>query len=93
MKALNQWARYFGYNDFDTFIRAGGTLDEARCDIERRSRILEDALNAIANIQVGVKPPTDASVEAKPITSSDAADAEDEPTDSDNAHVQGAELG
>jgi hypothetical protein len=47
MKELDRWAREFGYNDFDTFMRTNANIEEARRDIRQRIRWLHNALDAI----------------------------------------------
>jgi hypothetical protein len=91
MKPLNQWARYFGYNDFDTFIRAGGSILDAARDIAQRIRTLQAALKAL---------PMDPRYldEREPLLREPAlfdpdTRTEDETVDPENAHVQGAECG
>jgi hypothetical protein len=107
MKALDSWARQFGYSDFDTYIRAGGgSLEDVRTDIHRRIRLLHDALKALSFDEPEPEDPmrlTPASAGAyTPVGSLDLttgkleeapAKTEDEPPDPENAQIQGAEHG
>jgi hypothetical protein len=46
-RALDRWARNQGYADFDTYIRIGGSIAEARADIGHRIAMLESARVAL----------------------------------------------
>ena len=78
MKDLDRWARDYGHNDFDTYIRAGGSVGEAMRDISRRIRRLVEALK---QLQPEIAP------EALRLAETD------EPPDPENAQIQGAEHG
>jgi hypothetical protein len=88
IKALDQWARDCGYNDFDTYVRAGGSIIDAVEDIRSRIRKLEYALIEIGPMDprpiLPFHPP-------KPPESPETV-TEDETPDPDNAQVQGAEF-
>jgi hypothetical protein len=75
MNPLDRWARDFGYNDFPTFIRTGGTIREAASDIRHRIQALQDALAEIRLLQ--------------PLTSMHAPDTYDEHAEPENAHAEG----
>jgi hypothetical protein len=92
-RALDRWARNQGYADFDTYIRIGGSIAEARADIGHRIAMLESARVALGRYQPGdrVKP---ADSTPNPTIGPDAlaaaeADAVGEPVDADNAQIQG----
>jgi hypothetical protein len=88
-KAIDRWAREYGHADYDTFIRAGGSVGEAMRDISRRIRSLQLALNSIT-----AEPPNPQLVNPdKPYVWPEhvAPKAPDEPPDPDNAHIQGAD--
>jgi hypothetical protein len=86
MKPLNQWARYYGYNDFDTYIRAGGSIVEAVDDIRKRIAVLQTALTELAR---GHDEPISHTIGLEDMKAIIADDTEDEPVDSQNAHPQG----
>jgi hypothetical protein len=46
-KHLDRWARDADYSDFDTYIRAGNSILDARQDIERRIHALKAALDEL----------------------------------------------
>jgi hypothetical protein len=100
MKALDSWARQFGYSDFDTYIRAGGgSLQDVRTDIQRRIRLLHDALKALTFDEPEPEDPMRFNTPAGSLDLSTGkleeapAKAEDEPPDPENAQIQGAEHG
>ena len=82
-KALDWWARDFGYNDFDTYIRSGGSVDDAAQNIRQRINTLLDALHAITG-KLGVED----TPKPEPIEPGHV----DEPVDPANAQLQGAEF-
>jgi hypothetical protein len=109
-KDLDRWAREFGYNDFDTFVRSGGgSILEARRDITQRIHALHDALTALENYvgrtaeqiaaeadqkaqnQYYADPLIEPEAGPPPPTASPLREAELEPPDTENAHIQGAE--
>ena len=106
-KDLDRWAREFGYNDFDTFVRSGGgSILEARRDITQRIHALHDALTALENYvgrtaeQIAAEADQKAQnqyyanplIEPDPLIEPEALrEAELEPPDTENAHIQGAE--
>jgi hypothetical protein len=90
MKALDSWARQFGYADFDTYVRTGGSIADAADDIRKRIQVLQAALDAL-HPQPAPEP-----VEARAAEQAKAAIVEppnDEPPDPENAQIQGAEYG
>jgi hypothetical protein len=105
MKALDSWARQFGYSDFDTYIRAGGSIAEAANDIRKRVRILNAALQALEKFPAATDDLSDLIYNPNPSQTpatvlqewqTDAmaqTKTEDEPPDPENAQIQGAEHG
>jgi hypothetical protein len=49
-KHLDRWARQADYSDFDTYIRAGNSILEARRDIMRQIANLEGALHELRHL-------------------------------------------
>jgi hypothetical protein len=92
MKALDSWARQFGYADFDTYISTGGNIADAARDIRLRIRRLEDALTALTEglTVVTLEPENPTSAGNLDLTT---GKLEDEPPDPENAQIQGAEYG
>lgn len=93
MKPLDRWARDFGYNDYDTFIRGGGSVGEAMRDI---SRNISRLVAALKQLQPEIS--SEAERMAKTPPSEPPGNFHTEPEadklpDPDNAHVQGAEFG
>jgi hypothetical protein len=104
MNALNRWARDFGYNDFDTFVRAGGSILDAAKDIAQRIRSLQDALKALPMDPRYLDQRAPYLVEPDVTLDQAKAVADrgvqqiieppgDEPPDPENAQIQGAEHG
>jgi hypothetical protein len=107
MKALDSWARQFGYADFDTFVAAGGSILDAARDIAQRIRRLQDALKALPMDPryldqrapyLGDPDDRGHTLVREPVIDPDTlerlkADADDLPADPENAQIQGAEHG
>jgi hypothetical protein len=92
MKPLDRWAVSAGYSDFDTFIRAGGSIAEVAKDIARRIGELQNALKALAMDDPDEREPH--TIVRPPVIDPDTLaqlEAEDEAADPENAHVQGAD--
>ena len=93
-RALDRWARNQGYADFDTFIRTGGSIVEAREDIGHRIAMLESARVALGRYGDNGREAEDAAQHDLPAIGPDAlaaaeADVVGEPVDPDNAQIQG----
>jgi hypothetical protein len=91
-RALDRWARNQGYADFDTYIRVGGSIAEARADIGHRIAMLESARGALGGY--GDTGREDVAQHGLPAIGPDAlaaaeADAAGEPVDADNTQIQG----
>jgi hypothetical protein len=94
MKALDSWARQFGYSDFDTYIRGGGSVLDAAQDIAKRIRVLSEAMKALPIEQIS-EPPGVTLEQAKEVADRGVRQITepDEPPDPENAQIQGAEHG
>jgi hypothetical protein len=97
MKPLDSWARQFGYADFDTYIQAGGSINDVRRDIAKRIHNLQIALDAL---DFTPSPPMAETPPPKPPSNFHTEPPghtlelrHDEPPDPDNAQIQGAEFG
>jgi hypothetical protein len=100
---LNNWAREVGYDGFETYLAAGGTLEAARSDLESRMRRVMGALEylrryteAPAPAQVRQPQPGCGIGADLPTIGPEAlarleAETAGEPVDTGNAQVQGAE--
>ena len=94
-RALNRWARNQGWNDFDTFVRTGGSIAEAREDIDHRIAMLETARTALARYSGKDQTQDERKQDGTPPTIGPDAlarlEAEQlgEPPDPDNAQIQG----
>ena len=93
-RARDRWARDRGWSDFDTYIRVGGSIAEARADIGHRIAMLEDARVAVGRYGDTGREAEDAAQHDLPAIGPDAlaaaeADAVGEPVDPDNAQIQG----
>jgi hypothetical protein len=107
---LNNWAREVGYDGFETYLAAGGTLEAARSDLESRMRRVMGALEYLRRYTeapapaqmrqpqpgcgIGADLPTALSPEMLARLQAAASgdpDPADEPVDTGNAQVQGAE--
>ena len=93
-KALDRWARDFGHNDFDTYIRTGGSIAEAADDIRKGIRLLEAALAAIPDALLarpkGQCLPNALGARMTPQPTAVIGE-QDEGASTENAHAQGAE--
>lgn len=83
-KALNRWARDHDCADFDTYIRVGGSILDARRMIRQQILDLKAALAALDSQTAGQRTP-----QAETLILEHGAEAE--PPDPHNAHPQGAE--
>lgn len=88
MKALDSWARQFGYADFDTFVRTGGNILDAVRDIKQRMNTLQLALNQLERSAPVIEPER---TRIMPAINPETNQADDEPPDPENAQIQGAE--
>jgi hypothetical protein len=96
-RALNRWARNQGWADFDAYTAAGGSVLQAMQDIRRNINELGITLTALRRL-AGPEP-TEAEIQQSQNRSATVVGPEalakleaehyDEPTDADNAQIQG----
>lgn len=91
---LNRWAHHAGYADFDTYIRAGGSILDARRDIQLQISRLQSMLTALDSnhFAAAADHPLAINTPAGSLNLRTSAPSDDEPTDPHNAHPQGDDV-
>lgn len=89
-RALHRWARRQGYADFETYVRTGGSLLDARRSLEHDREMATWGLQALARLM----PPPEPSLNAQQLAADAAlARAVAEAAGHDEALIQGFDDG
>jgi len=93
---LDAWAREVGYSSFETYLAIGGRLSAARSDLEQRARRITGALAELQRYAeqpdpIVPAPPREPTIGLEALARLEAERAGEEPVDTGNAAVQGAD--